>query len=203
MATPQDFATSFARTLDLFRDPSAKEDQKAQFRALAGMLKTAALTLAAHDGRLLVNGAAVNGDTLLQRLEFHAVKEVAIPADPPLAEMFELFKALAEQPGDEDIVSRLRRGGAQRIAVTMHNFVLDTPVVRSDPASQTTAPPPPPPARAMPPPPPSPTPAGGGDIPDIVREATAEAAGFSPAVAASRSYAELLAQLRERPDGPH
>ena len=46
MATPQEFATLFARTLDLFRDPGAKEEQKAQFRALAGLLKHDGMTLA-------------------------------------------------------------------------------------------------------------------------------------------------------------
>src|SRR5712664_1601474 len=108
MATPQDVAAVFARTLDLFRDPGAKEEQKARFRTLTAMLKTEGVTIAAEDGRLLVNGAAVDAATLLQRLEFHSVKEMAIPADPPVTEMFELLRALADMPGDEDIASRLR-----------------------------------------------------------------------------------------------
>src|SRR4029077_13658891 len=116
MATPQGFAASFARALDLFRDPGAKEEQKAQFRALAGILKVEGVTISAQDGKLLVNGAAVDGDTLLQRIEFHSVKEIAIPADPPLTEMFDLLRALADQPGDEDIASRLRRSGATRVS---------------------------------------------------------------------------------------
>ena len=64
----------------------------------------------------LFNGApldASSGSTLLQRLEFHSVKEIAIPADPPLAEMFELLRALADQPGDDDISTRLRANGAR------------------------------------------------------------------------------------------
>src|SRR6266508_946694 len=117
MATPRDFAALFARTLDLFRDPGAKEEQKAQFRTLSGILKIDGVTISAQDGRLLVNGTAVDDAMLLQRLEFHSVKEIAIPADPPVAEMFELLRALAAQPGDEDIATRLRTNGAKRVSV--------------------------------------------------------------------------------------
>ena len=46
MTAPQDFAAQFARTLDLFRDPGAKEEQKAEFRALVILLKKEGLTLA-------------------------------------------------------------------------------------------------------------------------------------------------------------
>ncbi|HEV8383076.1 MAG TPA: HEAT repeat domain-containing protein [Gemmatimonadales bacterium] len=193
MATPQEFAASFARTLDLFRDPGAKEGQKAQFRTLAAILKFAAVTIAAQDGQLLVNGAAASAATLLQRLEFHSVKEIAIPADPPVAELFELLRALADQPADEDIASRLRGNGAKCIAITMQTFHFEAP-----------APPPPPPPATQPssPTPPAPVSAD-SDIPAIVRESTAETVAFSPAAAATRSTADLLAQLRERPDGPH
>src|SRR5437899_2414104 len=196
MATPQDFAASFARALDLFRDPGAKEEQKAQFRTLAGILKVDGVTISAQDGKLLVNGAPVVGDTLLQRLEFHSVKEIAIPADPPLAEMFELLRALATQPGEEDIASRLRASGATRVSVRMQTFVFGTPI------APVSAPPPPP--RDVP----SATrdrAAGSGtdDIPDIVREATAHSVGFSPAAAATRTTGDLIAQLKEKPEGPH
>ncbi|HMC91640.1 MAG TPA: HEAT repeat domain-containing protein [Allosphingosinicella sp.] len=196
MATPQDFAASFARALDLFRDPGAKGDQKAQFRTLAGILKVDGVTISAQDGKLLVNGAPVVGDTLLQRLEFHSVKEIAIPADPPLAEMFELLRALATQPGEEDIASRLRASGATRVSVRMQTFVFGTPI------APVSAPPPPP--RDVP----SATrdrAAGSGtdDIPDIVREATAHSVGFSPAAAATRTTGDLIAQLKEKPEGPH
>src|SRR6266702_2619064 len=125
MPTPQEFAARFERTLDLFRDPGAKEEQKTQFRTLAGLLKREAVAIAVLDGRLLVNGTAVDGATLLQRLEFHSVKEIAIPADPPVAEVFELLRALADQPGDEDIASRLRANGTKRISATMHTPILE------------------------------------------------------------------------------
>ena len=106
MASPREFAALFARTLDLFRDPGAKEEQKAQFRTLTGLLKVQGVTLSVQDGRLAVNGTTLDGNTLAQRLEFHAVKEINIPADPPVAEVFELLRALADQPGDEDLASR-------------------------------------------------------------------------------------------------
>ena len=200
MATPQHFAASFARTLDLFRDSGAKEEQKTQFRTLAGMLKVEGVTIAAEDGKLLVNDTSVDGDTLLQRLEFHSVKEIAIPPDPPLGEMFELLRALAAQPGEEDISSRLRASGATRVSVRMQTFVFGTPL----------APPPsspaPPSRRANPSPDAAAAPSvarDADDIPDIVRESTAQSSGFSPAAAATRSTGDLIAQLKDNPDGPH
>src|SRR5438876_1181733 len=190
MATPQDVAALFARTLDLFRDPGAKEEQKARFRTLATMLQAEAVTISAQDGRLLVNGAAVDAGTLLQRLEFHSVKEIAVPADPPVGEMFELLRALADQPGDEDIASRLRASGATRISVRMQTFVFGTPIA---PVGTPPAPAP----RA------EPRASGTEDIPEIVREATVASAGFSPATAATRTTSDLIAQLQEKPEGPH
>jgi len=206
MATPKDFAASVTRTLDLFRDPRAKEGQKAQFRTLVSMLKVEGVSIAAQDGKLLVNGAAVDAETLLQRLEFHSVKEIAIPADPPLAEMFDLLRTLADQPGDDDLAARLRASGASRISVRMQTFVFGTPLV------------PPPIAKPRPeevspsgPPRPVPSaareeaaaPSGIEDIPQIVRESTAQSSGFSPAAAATRTTGDLIAQLKEKPDGPH
>src|SRR3981081_1102371 len=187
MATPQDFAALFTRTLDLFRDPGAKEEQKARFRTLAGMLKADGVTIAAEDGHLLVNGASVEGGMLLQRLEFHSVKEIAIPADPPLTEMFELLRSLAEQPGEEDIASRLRSSGATRVSVRMQTFVLSKPRPTEAPVPPVAEPP-----RAS----------GAEDIPDIVRESTAQSVGFSPLAATTRTTTDLIAQLKDRPDGP-
>src|SRR6266699_3539886 len=201
MAKSQDFAALFERTLDLFRDPGAKEEQKAQFRTLAGLLKREGVTVAVLDGRMLVNGTAVDGATLLQRLEFHSVKEIAIPADPPLAEVFELLRVLAEQPGDEDIASRLRGSGTTRVSVRMQTFVFGTPIA---PVSAPPPPPVPPPAPPAPPTPPSSKePTRDEDIPEILRDAAAQNIGFSPAAPATRTTSDLIGQLREKPDGPH
>jgi hypothetical protein len=184
MATPQEFAALLARTLDLFRDPAAKEEQKAQFRTLAGLLTLGPVTIAAQDGRLVINGTTLNPgsntpqDTLVQRLEFHSVKEITIPAEPPVAEAFELLRALAEQPGDEDIAARLKARGVNRISVTMQSFSFD--------------PPPSPPV--IPP---------GDELPDIVRDSLFDGSAFSPAAGETRPAAELIAQLKDKPDGPH
>src|SRR5437870_5013911 len=198
MTSPQEFALLFARTLDLFRDPGAKEEQKARFRALVVLVKTEAATLAAQDGRLVVNGTILPPpepgtpeDSLLQRLEFHAVKAISIPADPPLSEMFELLKVLAEQPGEEDIATRLRGSGTTRIGIEIQRFVIEATV------PVTTAP-----KLASPAPPAQPAPSD-PDVPPIVQETLMHGTAFSPAAAATRPSAELLAELLERPSGPH
>src|SRR5437016_13809285 len=176
MTSPQQFALLFARTLDLFRDPSAKEEQKARLRALVVLVKTEAATIAAQDGQLVVNGTMLPHpepgtpeDSMLQRLEFHAVKAISIPADPPLSEMFELLKVLAEQPGEEDIATRLRGSGTTRIGIEIQPFVIEATV------PVMTAPKPAPPA-------PSPDP----NVPPIVQEALMDGTAFSPAAAATR-----------------
>jgi HEAT repeat protein len=190
---PQEFAALFARTLDLFRDPHAKEDQKTQFRALVTVLKTQGVVVAAKDGRLVIDGQMLDQagtyDTLVQRLEFHAVKEIAIPPNPPLAETFELLRGLADQPGDDDLAHRLRATGAKQITVVMQ------PVLEQAAPPETPAPTPLPatPAPA----------AQSDDVPAIVRESIAQGSAFSPATAASRPAGDLIAQLHEKPAGPN
>ncbi|HET8712781.1 MAG TPA: HEAT repeat domain-containing protein, partial [Gemmatimonadales bacterium] len=66
-------------------------------------------------------------------------------------------------------------------------------------------PPAPPPTRSPPAPPraaPKTPEAAAPDIPDIVREGSGESATFSPSTAASRSTADLIAELNEKPSGP-
>ena len=198
MATPQEFAALFTRALDLFRDPAAKEEQKVQFRALVGLLKKDGVTIADQDGEgLVINGTPLERgpyNSLMQRLELHSVKDISIPADPPLAEVFELLRLLAEQPRDEDIAARLRAGGAKRINVALQPFVVEslTPVAATPPPPR-SVPKPSSEAAAQPP----------SDFPDIVRDATGEHAGFLPSAPATRPFASLVAELRENPTGPH
>ena len=199
MATPQEFAALFTRVLDLFRDPGAKEDQKTQFRTLIGLLKKEALTIVANDGsRLTVNGAALDGgpyNSLLQRLEFHSVTEIRVPADPPLAETFELFRLLADQPGDEDIAARLRAAGARAVIISVQSFVMEPP---PPPVAPKAAPQPPP----IPHPPPAPN-HSLQDTPGFIRDGASESATFSPAAATTRSTGDLIKELIEKPSGPH
>ena len=202
MIVPQTFATLFARTLDLFRDPSAKEGQKVQFRALVELLKVDAVTLTIEGGRLAVNGAPVDGAAyavVAQRLEFHSVSEVKIHAAPPPAEMFELLRALAEQPGEDDVATRLRAAGAQKITVAIQAALTSTalddgPLV----THEVSAVPPPPPTSSATSPAPSPSP--GADVPGLLQEEGA--AAFAPGAASTRSAAEILAELQRKPMGP-
>src|SRR2546425_4538992 len=121
MPTPETIAARFARCLELFRDPAAKQAQKLEFRALLELLAEAPVTLKADAGRLEVNGVACEGKALtalLQRLDLHGVAEIALPQDPPPTQLFELFKALADQPDQEDLATRLGSVRADRISGT-------------------------------------------------------------------------------------
>jgi HEAT repeat protein len=209
MTGPQEFATLFARTLTLFRDPNAKEDQKAQFRALVIMLKSQGAVIAAQDGQLVINGKLLDPsdshdalvqrpgpyDSLVQRLELHAVKEIAIRQDAPPAETFELLRGLADSPGDEDLASRLRTTGVKQITVVMQ------PALTRPPDNVETAKPEPQPVKKAAQVP-TPTPIAESEVPAIVREALAQSSGFSPA-AASKPAVDLIAQLQEKPSGPN
>jgi HEAT repeat protein len=182
----QEFAALFARTLDLFRDPTAKEDQKEQFRGLVTLLKHEGATLAVQGGRLVINGTPLDEgvpESLARRLEFHSVSEIVIPADPPLNEIFELLRALAEQPGSEDIAARLRSTGATRITVAMQPAM----TLGMDQVGSSTL----------------------AGIPLLAQEEPSSPnreepdLAFSPATAATRPSAELLAELLQKPAGPH
>ena len=123
MLVPETFATHFARTVELFRDRAARDNQKVQFRALLALLRLEAATLATVEGCVLVNGSPVLGEPLeplLRVLALHGLSEIEIPREPPPAELFELLRALAAEPapgGGDDIATRLRAAGVTRIAV--------------------------------------------------------------------------------------
>ncbi len=122
MSTHETLAARFARCVTLFREPGAREDQKAEFRALLGLLKDAAVSLRAAGGRLEINGIPCEGESLtglVQRLGLHGIGEIALPAEPPPQQLFELFRTLADQPGADDVPSRLAAAGVDRIRVTL------------------------------------------------------------------------------------
>lgn len=208
MIVPQAFAMLFARTLDLFREPDAKEDQKLQFRALVGLLRIDTVTLAADAGRLLVNGTPTVGTacaTLVQRLELHAVEQITIPADPPPRQVFELLKALADQPGQDDLRTRLKASGVERITVVPARSgrpsaaagpdVAPVPkldlgadgILRSDEDSSSV------PLARVP------------VVSDEVKAVpvAADVRASAPSAATSRSTRDLLAELLANPKGPH
>src|SRR5204863_8128914 len=122
MPTLDNLAARFAQCVSLFRDPSAKTEQKKEFRALLGLLQDAAVTLRLAPGG---SGIELNGvpceaaglATLVERLDLHGIGEIALPANPPPTQLFELLQALADQPGTHDVASRLAAAGADRIRI--------------------------------------------------------------------------------------
>lgn len=139
MLNPVVFATHLARAVDLFRDPAKKDDQKREFRTLVGMLKDGDVAIRIRDNRLEVNEEAVTApefQPLVQRMTLHGVTELTIPRDAPVAHLFELLRALADQPGGAaDIASRLHASGAYRVSVVLQAIDL-----AEEPATEPQAP---------------------------------------------------------------
>src|SRR5216117_901762 len=122
MPTLDNLATRFAQCVSLFRDPTAKAGQKKEFRALLGLLQDTAVTLRLAQGGsgIEVNAVPCEGEgvaVLVERLDLHGIGEIALPANPPPAQLFELLQALADQPGAHDVTSRLAAAGADRIRI--------------------------------------------------------------------------------------
>jgi len=122
MPTLDNLATRFAHCVSLFRDPTAKAEQKKEFRALLGLLQETAVTLRLAQGgsAIELNGVPCEGEgvaVLVQRLDLHGIGEIALPSNPPPAQLFELLQALADQPGAHDVASRLAAAGANRIRI--------------------------------------------------------------------------------------
>src|SRR3989475_582315 len=123
MPTLDTLATRFARCVSLFRDPTAKSEQKREFRTLVGLLQDAAVTLRVGAGGVGIelNGVPCEGEglaVLVERLDLHGIGEIALPANPPPGQLFELLQALADQPGAHDVASRLAAAGADGIRIT-------------------------------------------------------------------------------------
>jgi len=146
MPSPESLAAQLARCVELFRDAGAKEAQKAEFRTLLGLLRQEGLSLRDDGVRLLVNGAPVDGSalgSLVHRLALHNIGEITVPHAPLPTEVFALVTALAEQPGADDIPTRLRASGVTRVSVAVG------PVTPPDaPGASPSAPPPPPSPRS-------------------------------------------------------
>jgi HEAT repeat protein len=151
MPTPDTLVAHLARCVERFRDASAKEEQKAEFRALMSLLETDPLVVRQAAGRMTVNGSPVDGAAAVSlgaRLALHAVAVVTVPRGALPAEVFELVKALASPPGIEDGVFKLEVAGSGRVSV------MRAPV--TPPA------PPPPPQQPARPSAPNPRPSGLG-----------------------------------------
>jgi hypothetical protein len=94
-----------------------------EFRALLELLKDQAVVLTDSGGQLLVNGVAVRGNfsSLIQRIGLHNVSEITIQPHPPPNHVFELVRAIADQPtlGADDIPTRLRNAGVDKVTVVL------------------------------------------------------------------------------------
>src|SRR5690242_21111131 len=111
MLVAQAFVTHFARAVDLFRDPEAKDEQKAAFRTVLALLKADGAVLKVAGDRLLVNDVPADGPTvppLVQRMVRHQVTEVTLPNDPPPAHLFELLKALRSEEHTSELQSHVK-----------------------------------------------------------------------------------------------
>ena len=144
MPTPDRLAEQLARCVDCFRDANSKEAQKLEFRALMTLLRAEPLTLRDDGGRVSVNGSPVDGSvvaSLAQRLALHGIAEITVPQAPLPAEVFELVKALAGQPGSADLPAKLQVAGTGRVSVTL--AAVAPPARPAPPSTPSVAPGPP------------------------------------------------------------
>src|SRR2546426_9862406 len=119
MPTLDNLATRFAHCVSLFRDPTAKAEQKKEFRALLGLLQDTAVTLRLAQGGsgIEANDVPCEGEgvaVVVERLDLHGIGGIALPANPAPAQFVELLPALADQPGARDAPTR-RAAAAARV----------------------------------------------------------------------------------------
>ena len=130
MLNPETFAVHLARALELFRAQAPKEEQKQEFRFLVGLLKDGGVLMSVAEGQLIVNGTPVDlpqVEPLAQRLRAHAVTEMVVPHDAPVSHVYELLKALSDEPvRSANLNERLKATGASRLSVSLK--ALDLPL---------------------------------------------------------------------------
>src|SRR3989449_10438944 len=103
MPTLDNLATRFAHCVSLFRDPTAKAEQKKEFRDLLGLLQDTAVTLRLAQGGsgIEANDVPCEGEgvaVLGERLDLHGIGEIAPPPNPPPAPLYRPPPALAHPP---------------------------------------------------------------------------------------------------------
>src|SRR5213596_941008 len=121
MPTLETIAARFARCVEVFGDPGAKEAQKAELRALVELLRDLPVTITGSAGRIEVNGVPCEAGEmtgLVRQFQLHGVSAIAVPLSPPPGQLYELIRVLADQPGEENIAARLRSFGADQIRIT-------------------------------------------------------------------------------------
>src|SRR5207247_104443 len=174
------------------------------------LLRQEGLSLRDDGVRLLVNGAPVDGSalgSLVHRLALHNIGEITVPHAPLPTEVFALVTALAEQPGADDIPTRLRASGVTRGSAPPSDAL-------PAPASPAPPGPPAPPAPARPsagPPPaaaaPAPAPPSAPPPPPVAPAPPAAPPpkrGASTAAAApAGAPTDPLQELARNPQGPN
>src|SRR5881396_3856339 len=136
MPTLETIAARFARCVEVFGDPGAKEAQKAELRALVELLRDLPVTIKGSAGRIEVNGVPCEAGEmtgLVRQFQLHGVSAIAVPLSPPPGQLYELIRVLAEQPGRESIVARLRSFGADQIRITLASSAPPPPVTPPSP----------------------------------------------------------------------
>src|SRR2546428_7756263 len=103
MPTLDNLATRFAHCVSLFRDPTAKAEQKKEFRALLGLLQDTAVTLRLAQGGsgIEANDVPCEGEGvagLVVRPDLHRIGGIALPADPPPGPFLQPLQAMGHQP---------------------------------------------------------------------------------------------------------
>ena len=81
MPTSETLAAQLARCVDRFRDAGAKEEQKAEFRALMGLLETDPLIVREDGGRVTVNGSPVDRAAVTSLADGMTVQMIAEKLD--------------------------------------------------------------------------------------------------------------------------
>src|SRR5713226_840099 len=133
MPTLDNLATRFAHCVSLFRDPTAKAEQKKEFRVLLGLLQETAVTLRLAQGGsgIEVNGVPCEGEgvaVLVERLDLHGIGEIALPASPPPANCSNCSRRWPTNP-----VRTMSRAGSARRAPTASASRLWVPPPRQRP----------------------------------------------------------------------
>src|SRR3989475_9964691 len=108
MPTLDNLATRFAHCVSLFRDPTAKAEQKKEFRALLGLLQDTAVTLRLAQGGsgIEVNGVPCEGEgvsVLVERPGLHGLRDIRLPADAPPRPLVEALPAPARPPRGHEV----------------------------------------------------------------------------------------------------
>lgn len=134
------YATSFARAVDLLRDPRAtKEQQKSALRALVALAGLSSATLRVYDGALSVDDVAIPPElpgvaALTDRLAGHGLAEVIVGKGAEPRELLALLRFLAGPPGGRSVKELLRDADSRRVMVILSETARPSGPMRRPPS---------------------------------------------------------------------